>query len=128
MWAEDHASQAIGMELVHIGPGEARMRMGITAQMVNGHGICHGGYIFSLADSAFAFACNSRNDRMVAQHCAISFLRPAKRDMVLTAAAQERSRAGRSGIYDITVAEEGGAVIAEFRGTARSLGTKFFEE
>nr|WP_283949858.1 hydroxyphenylacetyl-CoA thioesterase PaaI [Limobrevibacterium gyesilva] len=128
MWADDHASKALGMAIEHIAPGQARLAMTVTAQMVNGHGLCHGGYIFTLADSAFAFACNTYNERVVAQHCAISYLRPAKLGMRLAATAQERSRAGRSGIYDITVTVENGPVIAEFRGNSRSLGAKFFEE
>jgi acyl-CoA thioesterase len=127
MWAEDRASAAMGMAIEAIGPGSARMAMTVAAHMVNGHGLCHGGYIFSLADSAFAFACNSRNEKSVAQHCAVSFLRPARLGMRLVAEAQERSRVGRSGIYDVTVTADGG-VIAEFRGTSRSIGEKFLEE
>ena len=126
MWADDQASRAMGMAIEAVGPGSARMAMTVAAHMVNGHGMCHGGYIFSLADSAFAFACNSRNEKTVAQHCGITFLRPARLGMRLVADAQERSRAGRSGIYDVTVTADG-EVIAEFRGASRAIGEKFLE-
>lgn len=128
MWAEDPGTRSLGMTLEHVGPGTARIAMTVRPEMVNGHGLCHGGYIFTLADSAFAFACNTYNERVVAQHCAITFLRPAKLGMRLVATAAERSRAGRSGIYDVTVTGGDGTVIAEFRGNSRGLGTKFFEE
>ena len=104
------------------------MAMTVAPQMVNGHGLCHGGYIFSLADSTMAFACNSRNEKSVAQHCSITFLRPAKLGMRLLATAQEKNRAGRSGVCDVTVTVEDGVVIAEFRGASRSIGEKFLEE
>lgn len=127
MWADDRASQAMAMAIETVAPGSARLAMTVAAHMVNGHGLCHGGYIFALADSALAFACNSHNEKSVAQHCAISFLRPARLGMRLVATAQERTRAGRNGIYDVTVTA-GGEVIAEFRGASRSLGEKFLEE
>lgn len=127
MWADDRASQAMAMAIETVEPGSARLAMTVAAHMVNGHGLCHGGYIFALADSALAFACNSHNEKSVAQHCAISFLRPARLGMRLVATAQERTRAGRNGIYDVTVTA-GGEVIAEFRGASRSLGEKFLEE
>jgi acyl-CoA thioesterase len=127
MWADDRASQAMGMAIEAVAPGSARLSMTVAAHMVNGHGLCHGGYIFALADSAFAFACNSRNEKSVAQHCSISFLRPARLGMRLVAVAQERTRAGRSGIYDVSVTADGD-VIAEFRGASRSLGEKFLED
>ena len=110
-----------------ITPGTARLAMTVAPSMVNGHGLCHGGFIFTLADSTFAFACNTYNERCVAQHCSITYLRPGKLGMRLVATARERSRAGRSGIYDITVTA-GDEVIAEFRGHSRSLGRKFFED
>ena len=97
------------------------MAMTITDAMTNGHGMCHGGYIFLLADSAFAFACNSHGQRSVAQHCAVTFLAPGKRGSRLTAEAVERQRAERSGITDVTVRDESGAVIAEFRGHSRTI-------
>ncbi|HET6521157.1 MAG TPA: hydroxyphenylacetyl-CoA thioesterase PaaI [Geminicoccaceae bacterium] len=122
MWRDDRASQGLGMALLAVGPGTARLAMTVTPAMVNGHGICHGGYVFTLADSAFAFACNSYDERTVAQHCAITFLRPAKLGDRLVADAVERQRAGRSGIYDIRVSDGAGQVVAEFRGHSRSIG------
>src|SRR5262245_54507326 len=98
MWANDLASRALGMEILEVGPGSATLAMTITDTMVNGHGMCHGGYIFTLADSAFAFACNTYNQTTVAQHCSVTFLRPVKRGDRLTAVAIERFRTGRSGI------------------------------
>jgi acyl-CoA thioesterase len=127
MWADDRASQAMGMAIEAVAPGSARLSMAVASHMVNGHGLCHGGYIFALADSAFAFACNSHNEKSVAQHCAIAFLRPARLGMRLVADAQERTLAGRNGIYDVTVTADG-EVIAEFRGASRSLGEKFLED
>jgi len=122
MWADDRASRGLGMELAAVGPGTATVAMTITEAMVNGHGICHGGYIFTLADSAFAFACNAYDERTVAQHCSISFLRPARLGDRLIARAVERTRAGRSGIYDIAVSDAEGMLLAEFRGHSRSIG------
>jgi acyl-CoA thioesterase len=122
MWAEDKASQALGMEVLGVGPGHARLAMTVTESMVNGHGLCHGGFIFTLADSAFAFACNSHGQRAVAQHCAVTFLAPGRLGMRLIAEARERHRTDRSGIYDVTVRADGGevgATIAEFRGHSR---------
>jgi acyl-CoA thioesterase len=127
MWADDAASAGLGMVLESVGPGRATMAMEVMAHMVNGHGTCHGGFIFALADSAFAFACNSRNDRAVASHCSISYLRPGRRGDRLVAVAEERALAGRSGIYDIRVTA-GETVIAEFRGYCRNIGGKFFED
>jgi acyl-CoA thioesterase len=121
MWADDAASRGLGMQLISVEPGHAVIAMTVTEKMVNGHNICHGGYIFLLADSAFAFACNTYNQRTVAQQCAITFLRAAQLGDRLVANAVERQRAGRSGIYDITVTREGGAVIAEFRGHSRTI-------
>jgi acyl-CoA thioesterase len=121
MWAEDRASQGLGMRIERVAPGEAVLTMPVTERMVNGHGICHGGFIFTLADSAFAFACNSYDERTVAQHCAVTFLAPARLGDLLTAHAVEVSRTGRSGIYDITVTDERNAVIAEFRGHSRTI-------
>jgi acyl-CoA thioesterase len=116
MWAEDRASQALGMELIEVRAGFAKMRMPIRRDMTNGHGICHGGYMFLLADSAFAFACNSYNRNTVAAACHIDFLAPARLGDVLEAEAIERSRAGRTGVYDITVRVRGGKTVALFRG------------
>jgi acyl-CoA thioesterase len=121
MWADDTATQALGMEIVEVGAGRAVMAMTVAPAMVNGHGLGHGGYIFTLADSAFAFACNSYNQRSVAQHCSITYIAAARLGDRLTARAVERSRAGRSGIYDVTVTREDGTVIAEFRGHSRTI-------
>jgi acyl-CoA thioesterase len=121
MWQEDDASQGLGMEIVEIGPGRATLAMTVRPDMVNGQRIAHGGFIFTLADSAFAFACNSHNERVVAAQGNITFIRPGKLGDRLVAAAREISRSGRSGIYDVRVMA-GDAVIAEFRGHSRSIG------
>lgn len=128
MWAEDAASQGLGMELELVAPGEARMAMTVRPDMVNGHGIMHGGFIFTLADSAFAFACNTYGEKVVAQHCSITFLKPGRLGDRLTAHAVERSRSGRSGIYDIRVTNGSGEIIAEFRGHSRTIGGRLLEE
>ena len=121
MWAEDSASKGLGMQLISVEPGRAIIAMTITDKMVNGHNIAHGGYIFTLADSTFAFACNTYDQRCVAQQCAITYLAPGKLGDRLTARGVEKQRAGRSGIYDITVTREDGTVIAEFRGHSRTI-------
>ncbi len=121
MWAEDNASRGLGMRLEHVGPGTAALSMEITSSMVNGLGICHGGFIFTLADSACAFASNSYNQRMVLQSSQISLISPAKLGMRLMAIAEERQRAERSAIYDIRVSAPDGGTIAEFRGHVRSI-------
>lgn len=121
MWAEDLASQRLGMALEHVAPGAARMSMEITPVMVNGHGTAHGGYIFTLADSAFAFACNTHDQRTVGQQASITYLAPAHAGDRLTATATERARAARSGLYDVTVTNQHGALIAEFRGHSRTV-------
>jgi acyl-CoA thioesterase len=121
MWQDDRASQGLGMEITAIGPGRATLTMTIQPHMVNGHGIAHGGFIFTLADSAFAFACNSHNERTVAAQGNITFIRPGKLGDRLIAEAREISRSGRSGIYDVRITA-GESVIAEFRGHSRSIG------
>jgi acyl-CoA thioesterase len=121
MWKEDDASQGLGMEIVEVKPGEATLTMTVAPHMVNGQRIAHGGFIFLLADSAFAFACNSRNERAVAAQCDITFVRPGKLGNRLVATAREISRSGRSGIYDVRVSA-GDTVIAEFRGHSRVIG------
>jgi acyl-CoA thioesterase len=121
MWNEDDASQGLGMEIIRVAPGEAVLTMTITPQMVNGHGIAHGGFIFLLADSAFAFACNSHNERAVAAQCNISFIKPGKLGDRLVATAWEISKTGRSGIYDVRVTVDDTA-IAELRGHSRTIG------
>lgn len=120
MWKEDDASSGLGMELLEVRPGQATLAMTIKSQMVNGQRIAHGGFIFTLADSAFAFAGNSRNEKVVAAHCQISFIRPAMLGDRLVAVAREVSRSGRSGIYDVRVSA-GDEVIAEFRGHSRTI-------
>jgi acyl-CoA thioesterase len=120
MWKEDDASKGLGMEIVDIRPGRATLAMVVRPEMVNGQRIAHGGFIFTLADSAFAYACNSHNDRTVAAQGNITFLRPGKLGDRLVATAREVSRSGRSGIYDVRVTA-GDAVIAEFRGHSRTI-------
>jgi len=121
MWAEDTASRGLGMQLLHVGPGTARIQMPVRADMTNGHGICHGGFIFLLADSTFAFACNSHNQRCVAAGAEVHFLAPGQSGQVLTATGQEVHRAGRTGIYDIRVTNENGELIAVFRGRSATI-------
>ena len=120
MWKEDDASKGLGMKIVEVRPGLATMSMTVLPHMVNGQRIAHGGFIFLLADSTFAFACNSRNQRVVAAQCDITFIRPGKLGDVLVATAREISRSGRSGIYDVRVTS-GDAVIAEFRSHSRTI-------
>lgn len=121
MWSDDAATQALGVTLDSIGPGTATLSMTVIDTMTNGHKTCHGGYIFTLADSAFAFACNSYNQRAVAQMASITYIAPAFAGDRLTAEAREISRSGRSGIYDIRVTNQTGAKIAEFRGHSRTV-------
>jgi acyl-CoA thioesterase len=121
MWDLDTASQNLGMRIERIAPGEATLSMEITDKMSNGHGNCHGGYIFTLADSAFAFACNGYNQLTVAQNCSISYISPGKIGDRLTAVAREISRKGRSGIYDISISNQSGDLVAEFRGLSRTV-------
>jgi acyl-CoA thioesterase len=121
MWQEDDASKGLGMEIVEIKPGQATLTMTVKPDMVNGQRIAHGGFIFTLADSAFAFACNTHNERTVAAQGNISFIRPGKLGDRLVATAREVSRNGRSGIYDVRVTA-GDVVIAEFRGHSRMIG------
>jgi len=121
MWADDSASRALGMEIVSIAPGHAQVTMEVRADMVNGHALCHGGLIATLADSAFALACNTYGEVTVASGFEIDFLEPGRLGDVLTATAVERVRRKRSGIYDVTV-RSGETVVAEFRGRSRSLG------
>jgi acyl-CoA thioesterase len=121
MWKDDDASQGLGMEILDIKAGQAALAMTVKPHMVNGHGIAHGGFIFLLADSTFAFACNSRNERAVAAQCNISFIKPGKLGDRLVATAKEISSTGRSGIYDVRVTVDGVA-IAELRGHSRTVG------
>jgi acyl-CoA thioesterase len=123
MLSSDEASRALGIELLDVGPGRARMRMRVTETMVNGHGIAHGGLVFALADSAFAVACNSHGTVTVASGADVTFVAPGRLGDVLLADAVERTLVGRSGLTDVTVTrEDDGSVIAMFRGRSRSLG------
>jgi acyl-CoA thioesterase len=119
--AGDRAGPWLGIRLVEVAPGRAVMSLTVAETMANGHGICHGGLIFSLADSATAFAAGGHNLRAVAQYCTISFLRPARLGDMLTATAEERASAGRSGIYDVQVTRQNGEIVAELRGHLRIM-------
>jgi acyl-CoA thioesterase len=121
MWQADRASRELGMRLDEVAPGRAHLSMTITEAMANGHDICHGGFIFSLADSAMAFAANQHGGVAVLQHATISFIRPGRVGETLVAEAVERTRAGRSGIYDVKVSTADGDLVAEFRGHSRTL-------
>jgi acyl-CoA thioesterase len=122
MLSREGAGLAWGLVIEAAREGYARVRMSVRADMVNGHNITHGGMIFSLADSAFAYACNSRNETTVAQSATITFLAASKLGDVLVAEAQELSRAGRSGVYQIRIRTEAGDVVAEFTGLSRTIG------
>jgi acyl-CoA thioesterase len=128
MWAGDRASAWVGMDLAEVDEGRATLTLKIREDHCNGHGIGHGGVTFMLADSAFAFACNSRNVATVAQHNTISFLAPVRLDDTLTARAVETTLKGRSGITDVTVINQNGDIVAQFRGASRALGQKIFED
>lgn len=128
MWSDDRASGWFGMELVDIDEGSAVLALTVQSHHVNGHNICHGGVTFSLADSAFAFACNSRNQASVAQHNTISYVAPARLGDRLTAMATEISLTGRSGITDVRVVNQDGQTIAEFRGASCAIKGQLFSE
>jgi acyl-CoA thioesterase len=121
MYDADLASRHLGIQIEQITPGRATARMLVRDTMINGHAICHGGYVFLLADTAFAFACNTYGPTTVAAACDIAFLGPARLGDELIAEAVERHRLGRSGIYDVTVRLPDSTVIAEFRGHSRTL-------
>jgi|SRR5450755_2821625 acyl-CoA thioesterase len=121
MWAADEASRALGITLAAIGPGRATVSMRVLPTMVNGHRIAHGGYLFLLADTAFAVACNTYGPVTVARNCEIAFIRPVTEGEELKAVATERLRTERSGIYDVTVLGGAGDVVAEMRGHSRTL-------
>ncbi len=127
MWSADPASQALGMRLGPVGPGTAELRMTVREDMVNGHGIGHGGLTFALADSAFAFACNSHGRRTVAAGAEIAFVAPTRLGDELVARAVERSRAGRDGVYDVTVTVVD-RVVATFVGRSREIGGHLLDE
>ena len=122
MWSRDRATQALSMQILSVKPGYAMVSMPVQGDMLNGHLTCHGGYLFTLADSAFAYACNSHNQNTVASACHIDFLAPAREGDLLEAEAVERSLAGRTGVYDVTVRVRGGKTIALFRGKSYRVG------
>jgi acyl-CoA thioesterase len=128
MLSQEGTGPAWGIEIEEAHEGYARIRMKLRPDMLNGHGIGHGGMIFALADTAFAYACNSRNLRSVAAQASIVFLDAAREDETLTAECAERALVGRSGVYDVKVTGEGGRVIAEFQGFSRSLGGTLIDE
>jgi acyl-CoA thioesterase len=128
LYGGDRASQMLGMKVEASGPGTAIVSMQIRADMVNGHGICHGGLVFTLADSAFAFACNSYGDNTVAAGAAIEFLLPAREGDLLTANAHERWRTGRSGIYEIEVRNQHGEAVALFRGRSHQVAGRLIDD
>jgi acyl-CoA thioesterase len=121
MYASDRASQALGMKIVALGAGTATLEMPVRDDMLNGHAICHGGFITTLADSAFAFACNSRNQLTVASGLTVDFLQQVERGDVLTAVAVEVSRSGRTGVYDMVVTNRAGERVALVRGRSATL-------
>lgn len=121
MLAEDAASRGIGIEIDAMAPGYARLRMRVRPEMLNGFKICHGGYITTLADSAFAFACNSRNELTLAAAISVDFIAPAQLDDLLTAEAREVSLSGRTGLYDATVRNQRGDMVAVLRGRSHRV-------
>jgi acyl-CoA thioesterase len=128
LWADDHASKWMGLVVSKVDEGTAETTLNVEQHHCNGHGMCHGGVIFTLADSAFAFACNSRNQVTVAQQNSITFVAAGQLGDTLTARAREVVSTGRSGVYDVTVTNQTGKVIAEFRGLSRSIKGQLFEE
>lgn len=128
MWARDDASKWLGATLDAVGPGTATVSMTVQEHHTNGHDICHGGFIFTLADSAFAFACNSYNQIVVAQQNSITYVAPGRLGDRLTAEAREIARFGRSGIYDVSVTDQDGRLIAEFRGNSRQIAGQHFQD
>ena len=128
LFGGDRASQALGMAVESCGPGRATVTMTVRPDMVNGHRVCHGGLIFTLADSAFAFACNSHGDKTVAAGAAIEFLLPAREGDVLRAVATERWRAGRAGIYEIDVQNQRGETVAMFRGRSHQIAGRLIDD
>ena len=120
-FARDQVRRELGLELVSCTPGTATLKMLVTARMINSHGICHGGMIFTLADVVFGVASNTRPERFVGTHCTIAYLKPARLGQTLIATARERSRSGRTGVYDVTISLEEGTVVAEFMGSSRRI-------
>src|SRR5512137_1459889 len=128
MYERDTASQGLGIRILRVAPGHAELTMTVRADMLNGHEICHGGFIFTLADSSFAYACNSYNLNTVASGCAIEFTAPARAGDVLAARAHERQLAGRTGVYDVEVANQRGETVALFRGKSYRIKGHLIEE
>jgi acyl-CoA thioesterase len=128
LWRGDAASQGLGMRVESRSPGCATVSMRVRPDMLNGHGICHGGFVFALADSAFAFACNSHGANTVAAGAAIEFLKPARAGDVLRASAAERWRAGRAGIYEIEVRNQQDELVALFRGRSHQLAGRLIDD
>ena len=128
MFSNDRASQALGIRIATVTPGRAELTMTVRDDMLNGHAICHGGFIFALADSTFAFACNSYNRNTVAQGCSIEYLAPAHAGDVLHAVGVERSRGGRTGVYDIEVRNQNGRTVALFRGKSYRIDGHVVDE
>lgn len=128
MYERDHNARHTGIELVSVQPGRAVMRLQVLEHMANSHGICHGGVLFALCDTAFAYACNSYNCTTLAAACHITYLRPAHLGETLTATAEERSRSGRSGVYDVTLTGRDGAVLALFRGQSQQIRSHLLPE
>ena len=128
MWKNDEASKWLGFELLDTDEGRATLSLSVQAHHANGHGLCHGGIIFSLADSTFAFACNSRNQNTLAQHCVITFIAPARIGDKLLAQAEEVSTQGRNGIYDVKVINQNQEIVGEFRGFSRTISGTVFPE
>jgi acyl-CoA thioesterase len=128
MWPDDHAARGLGMHIEAVGPGTATLTMTVRPDMVNGHGTCHGGFIFALADSTFAYACNSSNYRTVAAGVDINFVAPAHLGDRLSAAGIARQQGGRSGVYDIEVHNQDGKLIALFRGRSSRVKGHFFDD
>lgn len=127
MWPDDHAARGLGMEITAVGPGSATLNMTVRQDMVNSHGTCHGGFIFAIADSTFAYACNSFNHKAVAAGVDINFLAPAHLGDLLTAHGRARHQGGRSGVYDVEVSNQAGKLVAVFRGRAARIKGHFLE-
>ena len=128
MWSRDRTTQTLSMQILGIKPGYAMVSMPVRGDMLNGHHTCHGGYLFTLADSAFAYACNSHNQNTVASACHIDFLAPAKEGDILEAEAVERSLSGRTGVYDVTVRTSAGKTIALFRGKSYRINGEVIDD
>ncbi len=127
LFIADRASQVLGMKIEVIAPGEASVSMHVRQDMLNGHQTCHGGLLFSLADSAFALACNSRGDNTVAAHCSIDYLAPARAGDMLMAIAKEIWRGGRTGLYEVSISNQNGACVALFRGHSHRIAGRVVE-